>query len=172
MKLNQMNREDDSMKTVKKVHLLLVTVLLGIVLLISSCSKSTTGNVTNTNGGKTATVFKAPGCGCCSLYVQYLEQKGFAVTTKDTDDILKVKKDYGVPMDMQSCHTVAIGNYFVEGHVPIEAVEKMLTEQPDIAGITMPGMPSGSPGMPGSKQGDFVIYAVHQDGTTSEFMRM
>ncbi|MBI2548198.1 DUF411 domain-containing protein [Candidatus Woesearchaeota archaeon] len=158
----------------KKLPILFTSIVLGVLLLISGCSKGTTGNgTTDVKGGaQTATIFKAPGCGCCSLYAQYLEQKGFAVTVKDSDDVLKVKKNYGIPMDMQSCHTVTVGNYFVEGHVPLEAIQKMMTEQPDIAGIAMPGMPSGSPGMPGSKQGDFVIYAVHKDGTTSEFMRM
>ena len=73
---------------------------------------------------------------------------------------------------MESCHTVVIGDYFIEGHIPLEAVEKLLVEKPDIKGIAMPGMPSGSPGMPGAKKGDFVIYAVNNDGTTEEFMRI
>ena len=73
---------------------------------------------------------------------------------------------------MQSCHTTTIGNYFVEGHIPIEAIEKLMTEKPNIKGIAMPGMPSGSPGMPGAKQGPFIIYAIGNDGSVGEFMRM
>jgi hypothetical protein len=72
---------------------------------------------------------------------------------------------------MDSCHTLIIEDYFVEGHIPIEAIEKLLAEQPDIDGITLPDMPSGSPGMPGVKKGDFVIYSV-KGGKTSEFMRI
>ena len=64
------------------------------------------------------------------------------------------------------------GNYFVEGHIPIEAIKKLLVEKPDIKGIAMPGMPSGSPGMPGAKDGQFIIYAVAKDGSTYEFMRV
>ena len=63
-------------------------------------------------------------------------------------------------------------DYFVEGHVPIEAIEKLMAEKPDIAGIALPGMPSGSPGMGGSRSGQFVIYAIGKDGTTTEFMRI
>ena len=73
---------------------------------------------------------------------------------------------------MEICHTTIIGDYFVEGHVPLEAVEKLLTEKPDIKGIAMPGMPSGSPGMPGAKKGDFVIYAVNRDGSYEEWTRL
>ena len=73
---------------------------------------------------------------------------------------------------MESCHTTVIGEYFVEGHVPVEAIEKLLAEKPDVAGIGMPGMPSGSPGMPGAKQGQFIIYSINKDGTINEFMRI
>ena len=83
-----------------------------------------------------------------------------------------VKEKYGIPYSMRSCHTTVIGDYFVEGHVPIEAVEKLMLEKPDIKGIALPGMPSGSPGMPGSKQGPFIVYAINKDGSTSEFMRI
>jgi len=72
---------------------------------------------------------------------------------------------------MQSCHTTEIGDYFVEGHVPIEAIDKLLAEKPDIDGITLPDMPAGSPGMPGVKREEFVIYSL-KDGESSEFMRI
>ena len=84
----------------------------------------------------------------------------------------ETKRKYEIPPQMESCHTIIVGNYFVEGHVPLEAVEKLLREKPNIKGIAMPGMPSGSPGMPGAKNGDFVIYGVNQDGTTFEFARL
>ena len=73
---------------------------------------------------------------------------------------------------MESCHTTVMGNYFVEGHIPLEVVNKLLTEKPDIKGIAMPGMPNGSPGMPGVKRGDFVIYAINNDGSYAEWMRL
>ena len=101
-----------------------------------------------------------------------MDKKGFNVEVTQTDDLTPIKNRYNIPSSMESCHTTVIGDYFVEGHVPVEAIEKLLAEKPDIAGIGMPGMPSGSPGMPGAKQGPFVVYAIYKDSTISEFMRI
>ena len=83
-----------------------------------------------------------------------------------------LKEQYQIPASMRSCHTMVVGDYVVEGHIPLEAVEKMMKEKPDIRGIAMPGMPSGSPGMPGSPSDEFIVYAVKKDGTFTEFMRI
>ena len=80
-----------------------------------------------------------------------------------------IKEKYQIPPSMRSCHTVVIEDYFVEGHVPIEAIKKLFAEKPDIDGIVLAGMPSGSPGMPGQKTEAFKIYAL-RDSQTSEFM--
>ena len=118
-------------------------------------------------------IYKSATCGCCTLYTQYMEKKSnIGVEAQTVQDISSVKKEFGVPMEMESCHTTMIGGYFVEGHVPLEAIAKLLAEKPDIAGIAMPGMPMGSPGMPGSKQGPFTVHAVNKDGTFKEFMRL
>ncbi len=121
--------------------------------------------------GVEITVYKSPGCGCCGNYIPYLKAEGFDVNVVDTNSISEVKEEYGVPEGMESCHTVIINDYFVEGHVPIEAIDKLLKEQPDIDGISLPNMPAGSPGMPGVKSGDFVIFQIN-NGKTSEFMRV
>ncbi len=76
---------------------------------------------------------------------------------------------YPVPPGMESCHITVLDGYSAEGHIPVEAIEKLLMENPDIDGLVMPGMPPGSPGMPGPQVEDFVIYAV-KDGKTSKFM--
>ncbi len=80
-----------------------------------------------------------------------------------------IKQEYQIPQDMISCHTAVIEDYFVEGHVPVKAIEEMLEEKPAINGIALPGMPPGSPGMPGEKTESFKIYAL-LDGAKSEFM--
>jgi len=119
------------------------------------------------------TMYKSPTCGCCGIYSRYMENDGnLKMTVVNTNDPSSISTKYGVPAQLRSCHTTIIGGYFVEGHVPIEAINKLLKEKPDIKGIAMPGMPSGSPGMPGAKTGDFVIYAVGRDGGISEFMVM
>ncbi|MFC7156958.1 DUF411 domain-containing protein [Halomarina halobia] len=77
-----------------------------------------------------------------------------------------------VPEDVESCHTMDTGSYFVEGHVPREAIGKLAAEEPDIAGIALPDMPAGSPGMPGEKTEAFAIYAISKDGSYREFIRL
>ncbi len=88
-----------------------------------------------------------------------------------TDNVDEIKDRLNIPQDMWSCHTAVIGGYFVEGHVPVAAIRKLLEEQPEIDGIALPGMPAGSPGMGGSKEEPFVIYAV-ADGAVKEFMTL
>ena len=82
-----------------------------------------------------------------------------------------IKEKYQIPDNMQSCHTTIIEDYFVEGHVPIEAIRKLLATKPDIDGIALPGMPSGSPGMSGIKTEAFKIYAL-SDGVVSKFLTL
>jgi hypothetical protein len=118
-------------------------------------------------------IYKSITCGCCGIYSEYVKGKvDPKVNSINKEDLSMVREQYGVPLELQSCHTTVIGDYFVEGHIPLEAVEKLLEENPDIKGIAMPGMPSGSPGMPGRKYSDFVVYAVNHDGSYSDFMRI
>ena len=114
-------------------------------------------------------VFKTPSCGCCYGYVLFLEEENFKVKKTDMRSLQPIKKKYNIPLEMQSCHTTILGKYFIEGHVPIEAINKLLKEQPDIDGIALPGMPIGTPGMPGEKEEPYVIYQL-VDGKSSVFM--
>ena len=124
----------------------------------------------NTDGAKqTVEVFKTPSCGCCYGYVLFLEKKKFEVKQIDMRSLHTIKQKYNIPVEMQSCHTTIMGKYFIEGHVPFEAVNKLLKEQPDIDGIALPGMPIGTPGMPGDKDEPYVIYQL-KDGKSSVFM--
>ena len=124
----------------------------------------------STNGVKqTVEVFKTPSCGCCYGYVLFLEEEKFEVKQTDMRSLHTIKQKYNIPVEMQSCHTTIMGKYFIEGHVPFEAVNKLLKEQPDIDGIALPGMPIGTPGMPGDKDEPYVIYQL-KDGKSSVFM--
>ncbi|MDC0628412.1 DUF411 domain-containing protein [Pelagibacteraceae bacterium] len=114
-------------------------------------------------------VFKTPSCGCCYGYVLFLEKEQFKVKQTDMRSLQAIKKKHNIPLEMQSCHTTILGKYFIEGHVPIEAINKLLKEQPDIDGIALPGMPIGTPGMPGEKEEPYVIYQL-VDGKSSVFM--
>lgn len=107
-----------------------------------------------------ATLYKNPNCGCCENYADYLRDNGFEVTVKPTHDLVQISQDAGIPEDFQGCHTTFLDDYVVSGHVPIEVVKRMLNERPAIKGVTLPGMPQGSPGMSGAKSGLFDIYEV------------
>jgi hypothetical protein len=117
------------------------------------------------------TVYSSPTCGCCHEYEKYLEENGFEVESIMTDDLTEIKDELNIPEEMRSCHTAKVGEYFVEGHVPVEAIRKLLEEQPPIGGIALPGMPPGSPGMGGAKEEPFTIYAI-VDGEAEEFVTL
>ena len=104
------------------------------------------------------TLYKNPQCGCCENYAEYLRENGFEVTVKPTHDLLAISTDAGVPEKMMGCHTVMLDDYVISGHVPIDTVKRLLDERPEIQGITLPGMPMGSPGMSGAKTEPFTIY--------------
>ena len=99
----------------------------------------------------------------------YLRNKGVNVKPMLTTNMEDVKQKMNVPNNMQSCHTTKIGDYFIEGHVPIEAIEKLLQEKPSISGIALPNMPSGSPGMPGKKLSGFQIYSITNGQNTGVY---
>lgn len=111
-----------------------------------------------------ATLYKNPQCSCCEGYAAYLRDNGFEVDVKATNDLAEISRKAGVPEDLEGCHTMFIDGYVIDGHVPVNVVRKLLSEKPAIAGITLPGMPMGSPGMTGPKTENFVIYSVTKDG--------
>lgn len=106
------------------------------------------------------TVYKNPNCGCCNLWSKAMENAGFRVERVDTDDLPAIKKRFGVPAAVEGCHTAIIGGYFLDGHVPLEIVKKLLSERPDIAGLAVPGMPVGSLGMDFDPNASYEVYAV------------
>lgn len=106
------------------------------------------------------TLYKTPYCGCCEGYAEYLRENGFRVTVEPTHELPVLSREAGIPEDFQGCHLSMIGRYAVSGHVPVEAVHRLLDEQPAIEGITLPGMPMGSPGMSGTKTEPFTVYAI------------
>ena len=111
-----------------------------------------------------AILYKNPDCVCCEGYADYLRANGFDVEIRPTHDLSQISLKAGVPADIEGCHTMFIGGYVVDGHVPVDVIRKLLSEKPAIAGITLPGMPAGSPGMYGVKNETFMIYAVTKDG--------
>lgn len=105
-----------------------------------------------------ATIYLTPDCSCCKRYIKYLESEGINVNevlvyATSLYEIMKA-----APVDLWSCHIMDVERYYVIGHVPVEVINKLVTEQPDVTGISLPGMPPGSTGMPGEAQGPLTIY--------------
>jgi len=112
------------------------------------------------------TVYKSPTCGCCGKWVEHMKKAGFNPTVTDLPNVSPVKQSMGVPSNLQSCHTSAIQGYAIEGHVPADVVRQLLKEKPKVAGIAVPGMPVGSPGMEQGEQKDkYNIVSFTKDGS-------
>ncbi|WP_047539161.1 MULTISPECIES: DUF411 domain-containing protein [unclassified Pseudomonas] len=116
------------------------------------------------NAAEEAILYKNPSCTCCDKYADYLREGGFKVSiVADSAQLQQINKAAGLPYSLAGCHAVAIDGYVVSGHVPLTAVNKLLAEHPAIRGITLAGMPPGSPGMDGTQQKPFEIYAFDGD---------
>lgn len=125
-------------------------------------------------------VYKSPTCGCCGKWVEHLRAAGFRVEATNVADVGRYKLEYGVPMQLGSCHTAIVGGYVVEGHVPANDIIRLLSEKPDIAGIAVPGMPLGSPGMEApnperyetiafDEAGNLTVFAVHDPSVKESY---
>lgn len=115
-------------------------------------------------------VYKSPTCGCCSKWVDHMKANGFRVTAHDTSDMQAVKTKLGVPDAMASCHTSVVNGYVIEGHVPAADIQRLLRDKPKVAGLAVPGMVTGSPGMEGNRSDPYNVMAFG-DGKTSVFAR-
>ena len=120
--------------------------------------------------GKTMTVYKSPSCGCCSDWIDIMKTKGFKIDVIETNEVNNIKQKAGLQAGQTSCHTAFVDGYVIEGHVDYSAIKKMLVEKPNILGITVPGMPIGSPGMEqgNTKQAYNILY-VNKDGSTGVY---
>ncbi len=118
------------------------------------------------------TVYKSPTCQCCGEWITHLKNNGFEVKTTDLSDMQQIKNRFNIPRELSSCHTAVVDGYVVEGHVPADEVKRMLVQQPQIAGLTVPGMPVGSPGMERGNQLDpYNVLAFSKNGSANIFAK-
>jgi hypothetical protein len=115
------------------------------------------------------TVYKDPGCRCCKNWIEHLIKHGYGVDAKDTPDMAEVKRTLGVPDALTSCHTAVVNGYLIEGHVPAADIARLLKEKPKVAGLAVPGMPMGSPGMEGPQQQHYQVLSFDKNGKTKIF---
>lgn len=158
-----------------------------VLALVAGCgndagSDDTAGNDTASDGdgntgsedpaaGDGPVMYSSPTCGCCGEYATYLRDNGHAVEVSHVDDLAEIKSRYGIPAEAEGCHTTLIDGYTIEGHVPVEAIDRLLAERPAIDGIALPDMPAGSPGMSGPKQAPFEILSL-TNGSTQPYMTL
>jgi hypothetical protein len=120
---------------------------------------------------KNATVYKTPSCGCCKKWVDHMQKSGYTVTVHDLEDVAPIKKKYAVPDALASCHTAIVtGGYIIEGHVPADLVDKLVTQAPkDVIGLAVPGMVQGSPGMEGGSTEKYDVVSFDKTGRTKVY---
>lgn len=111
------------------------------------------------------TVHKDAGCACCAAWASAYSKAGYVVSTVNEPDMEAIKNSLTVPPELWGCHTAKIEGYYLEGHVPLEAAERLLRERPPLAGLAVAGMPSGSLGMGGDRGGDYDVIAIPRDGS-------
>ncbi|MDH3205622.1 MAG: DUF411 domain-containing protein [Gemmatimonadota bacterium] len=117
----------------------------------------------------TVVVYKTETCGCCNGWIEHLRAAGFEVDARNVRDLMTVKLDAGVPGPLVTCHTALIDGYVVEGHVPVDQIKRLLADRPDVAGIGVAGMPTGSPGMEGLNAQPYQVMAFDHAGETSVY---
>lgn len=133
--------------TTRKAIATMIAVTSLLVTAACTGQSPTPTEETADESGHAMTVYHDPQCGCCGKWVEHMQANGFEVETIPTDDMNRVKRELGVSRDLPSCHTARVGDYVIEGHVPAEDVLRLLAEKTDAAGLSVPGMPLGSPGM-------------------------
>ena len=119
---------------------------------------------------KDIVVYRSPSCGCCGKWVKHLKDNNFNVIDNVIHDVDSVKRKYGVPSELDSCHTAIVGDYVIEGHVPVEDIEKLLSLKADVLGIAVPGMPVGTPGMEmGDRKDAYKVIAFDKESRKQVF---
>ena len=118
------------------------------------------------------TVYKSPTCGCCNKWVEHLQANGFTVKAQNVADVMPYKSANGVPLALGSCHTAKVDGYVIEGHVPADDIKRLLKERPKVLGLSVPGMPIGSPGMEqGAHKEKYDVLSFDKTGQTSVYAR-
>ena len=116
-------------------------------------------------------VYKSATCGCCTKWNEHLRANGFEVKAHDVDDITASRARLGVPQALGSCHTGSVGGYLIEGHVPARDIQRLLKERPLAAGLAVPGMPRGSPGMEAEIRDPYEVLLFQPNGRYSVYQR-
>jgi hypothetical protein len=141
------------------------TAFLALTLVTAAATPSADPNPSQTK----ITVYKDPSCGCCKSWIEHLIKHGYRVDAKDTPAMTEVKRTLGIPDALTSCHTAVVNGYLIEGHVPAADIARLLKEKPKVAGLAVPGMVTGSPGMEGPTKQHYQVLSFDKNGKTKIF---
>ncbi len=130
-----------------KMKKILVPATVWMFVATTSPAHSASDSPDRVQSNRTITVYRSPSCGCCGAWMNHLKQNGFKVIENQSDDMEAIKQRHQIPQSLRSCHTASIDGYVIEGHVPAREIQRLLRERPEVKGLAVPGMPSGSPGM-------------------------
>jgi hypothetical protein len=147
----------------------LIAFIVGFIAIALSVSAIPYVRDDGTAKKPTITVYKDPTCGCCKKWIEHLVKHGYRVDAKDTPGMAEIKRTLGVPDRITSCHTAMVNGYLIEGHVPAADIDRLLAQKPTIAGLAVPGMPMGSPGMEGGTAQRYQVIAFDKKGRTTVF---
>lgn len=117
------------------------------------------------------TAYRNPGCNCCEGWAERMKQAGFKISMSDDPDLSARRSKLGIPADLAGCHMAFVGKYVIEGHVPPEDIARLLSDKDDVVGLSVPGMPMGSPGMEGETSEPYEVLAFSIDGNRKVYAR-
>ncbi|GAB1543561.1 DUF411 domain-containing protein [Scytonema sp. NUACC21] len=153
------------------VRPILISIITGFAVM--SCATAAVageGNTASFSGTQEITVYRSPYCSCCGGWVEHMQKHGFKIKDIKTDEIEAIKQKYNLPPQLASCHTAIVDGYVMEGHIPADNIKRLLKQKPNVAGLAVPGMPVGTPGMEmGSKKQPFAVMAFDSNGDVTVF---
>lgn len=153
-------------KTVKAALL-----IIGLTTSLLCVAQTPWSKITQASGVRDITVYRSESCGCCGDWLEHLREHDFNVTDNKVQDMGAIKKRFGVPIKLASCHTAIIDGYVIEGHVPADDIKRLLRDKPDVAGLSVPGMPVGTPGMEMGERRDPFSVIQFKNGGQAELYR-
>jgi len=141
------------------------TLALGLVAALGFSTTALAGGA-----AQSIHVYKSPTCGCCDDWIDHLEENGFDVEATNSNNMGKIKAEAGLIPGLGSCHTAYVDDYVIEGHVPADDIKRLLSEAPNATGLSVPGMPAGSPGMEmGGRKDPYQVIMFNEQGQTRVF---
>lgn len=155
---------------IQKISYYLILSFAIAVFSVITCAKVAVAQAKPPSETQAITVYRSPACSCCGAWIEHMQQNGFQIKEIKTDEIETVKEKYNLPQDLASCHTAIIDGYVMEGHIPANDIKQFLQQKPTLAGLAVPGMPVGTPGMEvGNKKQPFAVVSFDNKGKVKVF---